>query len=335
MQEDNLTIGVVGLGLMGSSIATALLMHGQRVTGLSPVQSPADQAAPERIEKYLKESLTQGFIKGDPIDYLKNIVFSTDYECLKDCDIVLECVVENLDTKYEVYRRIEEIVSGEAIIASNTSAIPISVLQQNLKKPRRFFGMHWAEPAFTTRFLEIICGDQSDIETAEKLYRIALLWGKEPSLVRKDIRGFVTNRLMYAMIREAFYLVENGYASVEDVDRACRNDLGYWVTFCGLFRFMDITGLQAYYHVIKDLFPTLNNQTSIPKLIENIASQGGNGISNRKGFYDYTKEEAREWEAAFQEFSFEISRLAAKYPSDIVSKRLKSKADPGAENDLS
>jgi 3-hydroxybutyryl-CoA dehydrogenase len=327
MSKENLTVGVVGLGLMGSSISAALLMHDQRVIALSPIESPINKAAPERIAGYLKELYGQGFIKNDPHNYLKRITYSTEYESLEDCDIVLECVLENLDVKNEVYERIEKVVSSEAIITSNTSAIPINILQENVQIPRRFFGMHWAEPAFTTRFLEIICGDKSDVKTAERLYDIASSWGKEPTLVRKDIRGFITNRLMYAMFREAFYLVENDYATVEDVDRACRNDAGHWITFCGVFRFMDISGLQAYYHVMKDLFPTLNNQTSVPALIEDIATQGGRGISNGRGFYDYTKEEAKEWEAAFQEFSFEISRLAAKYPSDIVSKRLKLKAD--------
>jgi len=123
---------------------------------------------------------------------------------------------------------------------------------------------------------------------------VATGWGKEPILVRKDIRGFITNRLMYAMYREAFHLVENGYATTEDVNRACRNDGGHWMTFCGLFRYMDIAGLQAYYAVMKDLFPTLSNQTDVPKLIEGIARQGGNGITNGKGFYDYTPAEAAE-----------------------------------------
>jgi len=337
MSNEHLTVGVVGLGLMGSSICAALLMHDQSVIGLSPIESPINKAAPERIAHYLKESFENGLIENNPLDYLKRISYSTKYESLKNCDIVLECVVENLDVKNEVYERIEKVVSNEAIIASNTSAIPINILQQNVKLPQRFFGVHWAEPAFTTRFLEIICGDKSDVNTAERLYQIASSWGKEPTLVRKDIRGFITNRLMYAMFREAFYLVENDYATVEDVDRACRNDAGHWITFCGIFRFMDISGLQAYFHVMKDLFPTLNNQTTVPTLIEDIATRGGQGISNGRGFYEYTKEEAREWEAAFQEFSFEISRLAAKYPSDIVSKRLKLKMDSGnsKENDLS
>ena len=105
--------------------------------------------------------------------------------------------------------------------------------------------MHWAEPAYASRFLEIICGEKSPVETGEQLHSIAKEWGKEPTLVRKDIRGFITNRIMYAMYREAMHLVENGYATIEDVDRACKNDGGHWMTFCGLFRYMDLTGLKA------------------------------------------------------------------------------------------
>ena len=89
----------------------------------------------------------------------------------------------------------------------------------------------------------MICGEQTDIQYAEKIVTLAEEWGKEPSLVKKDIRGFITNRLMYAMMREAIHLVENGYATIEDIDRACRNDMGYWITFAGLFRIMDLTGI--------------------------------------------------------------------------------------------
>ncbi|MGL4630323.1 MAG: 3-hydroxyacyl-CoA dehydrogenase family protein, partial [Leadbetterella sp.] len=147
--------------------------------------------------------------------------------------------------------------------------------------------------------------------------------------VRKDIRGFITNRIMYAMYREAISLVENGYATVQDVDRACRNDGGFWMPFCGLFRYMDITGLQAYYKVMGDLFPTLNNQTHVPKLIEDIAVKGGNGIVNGDGFYKYTKEEAAEWEKSYEEFAFEISRLMSKYPANFMEKRLEENRNAG------
>src|ERR1043165_9316466 len=113
--------------------------------------------------------------------------------------------------------------------------------------------------------------------------------GKEPSLVKKDIRGFITNRLMYAMMREAFHLVEKGYATYADIDRACRNDMGYWITFAGPFRFMDLTGVPAYLAVMKDLFPELDCSTKPPAFVEELVASGGKGVSNAQGFYPYTE----------------------------------------------
>jgi 3-hydroxybutyryl-CoA dehydrogenase len=127
---------------------------------------------------------------------------------------------------------------------------------------------------------------------------------------------------MYAMYREAFSLVENGYATVEDVDRACRNNAGYWMTLVGVFRWMDLTGVPAYHNVLKDLFPELTNRTDVPKLIDDIVKAGGRGVSNAHGFYAYTPEEARLWEETFTEFSYEIRELALKYPADVVKKKL-------------
>jgi 3-hydroxybutyryl-CoA dehydrogenase len=214
------------------------------------------------------------------------------------------------------------VIAEEALLCSNTSAIPISILQQHTLIPNRFFGLHWAEPSHTTRFLEVICGDQSDVSKGEFLYEFSHRWGKEPTLVRKDIRGFITNRLMYAMYREGFHLVENGYATIEDVDRACRNNAGYWMTLVGIFRWMDLTGIPAYHNVMKDLFPTLSNKQEVPELIDSIVKAGGRGVSNAKGFYEYTPEEAKLWEETFIRFSYEIRELALRYPADIVKKQL-------------
>jgi 3-hydroxybutyryl-CoA dehydrogenase len=268
-------------------------------------------------------SKKEGLTKNGPGHYLKRLTLTEDYRLLKPCGLVIECTLESLEIKKSVYQKIESCIKEDAILTSNTSAIPISVLQKQTAHPQRFLGLHWAEPSHTTRFLEIICGEQSDVKKGEYLYKIAHAWGKEPTLVRKDIRGFISNRLMYAMYREAFHLVENGYASVEDVDRACRNNAGYWMTLMGVFRWMDMTGVPAYHTVLKDLFPTLSNATGVPKLIDDIVQSGGRGVANAHGFYEYTKEEARLWEQTFKEFSYEIRKLALKYPADVVKKKLK------------
>ena len=319
-----ISVGVVGLGLMGCSIATCLLIAGHEVIAVAPVSADLLHAK-KRIKHHLLKSKEEGIVKHSPKYFFKRITITEDYVLLKECSIAIECTLEDINIKRTVYHKIENVISQDAILTSNTSAIPISILQNETKYPDRFFGLHWAEPSHTTRFLEIICGEKSDIIKGEYLYELSHNWGKEPTLVRKDIRGFITNRLMYAMYREAFNLVENGYATVEDVDRACRNNAGYWMTLVGVFRWMDLTGVQAYHNVMKDLFPTLSNTTGVPALIDDIVKAGGKGVANAKGFYEYTKEEANLWEETFTQFSYEIRKLALKYPADVVKKKLKKK----------
>lgn len=321
MKAGEVKAGVVGLGLMGCSITTCLLMAGHPVIAVAPL--PLDlELAEKRIREHLSRSLKEGLITQPPEVYLSKLTITQAYTDLHDCDLVMECTIENMTIKQSVYGKIEAVIRQDALLTSNTSAIPISLLQEQTLYPRRFFGLHWAEPSHTTRFLEIICGEDSDLEKAEWLYALSHHWGKEPTLVRKDIRGFITNRLMYAMYREAFYLVENGYATVEDVDRACRNNAGYWMTLVGVFRWMDLTGVPAYHTVMKDLFPTLSNCTEVPKLIDDIVKAGGKGVANARGFYDYTPEEAKLWEETFTEFSYKIRELALQYPADVVKKKL-------------
>ena len=242
LNATEIKIGVVGLGLMGCSITTCLLMAGHPVVAVAPV--PADLTfALKRIKKHLQRSRREKLLKNAPEFYLQHLNITEDYRQLQDCALVIECTLESIDIKKSVYSKIEAVIDKDALLASNTSAIPISLLQQQTAHPSRFFGLHWAEPSHTTRFLEVICGNESDIQKGEQLYKLSHLWGKEPTLVRKDIRGFITNRIMYAMYREAISLVEQGYATVEDVDRACRNNAGYWMTLVGVFRWMDLTGI--------------------------------------------------------------------------------------------
>jgi 3-hydroxybutyryl-CoA dehydrogenase len=322
IKNAEIPVGVVGLGLMGCSITTCLLMAGHPVVAIAPISNDLEHAQ-SRILAHLVMSKEQGLVTEGPDFFLKNLLITEDYAQLKPCRLVIECTIEDEAIKRSVYSKIESVIADDALLASNTSAIPISLLQKLTKRPERFFGLHWAEPSHTTRFLEVICGELSDILKGEYLYDLSHCWGKEPTLVRKDIRGFITNRIMYALYREAFYLVENGYATVEDVDRACRNNAGYWMTLVGVFRWMDLTGVPAYHNVIKDLFPTLSNNTEMPKLIDDIVKAGGKGVANGHGFYSYTPEEARLWEETFTEFSYEIRNLALKYPVDVVKRKLK------------
>ena len=334
MNTREIPVAIVGLGLMGCSIVTCMLIAGHPVIALAPLSNDLLYAK-KRITEDLVKSQANGIVRNSPEFYLGNLKITENYEDLYACKLVIECTLEDISIKESVYKKVEAVIASDAILTSNTSAIPISVLQKLTKYPERFFGLHWAIPAHTTRFLEIICGDQSNIAVGEYLYKLSSYWAKEPILVRKDIAGFITNRLMYAMYREAISLVEGGYATVEDIDRSCRNNAGYFMTLVGIFRWMDLTGVPAYHTVMKDLLPTLNNNSDVPKLITDIVESGGKGVSNGKGFYDYTPEETKLWEETYAQFSYEIRELALKYPADIVKQKLKKsrRSNSKASND--
>jgi 3-hydroxybutyryl-CoA dehydrogenase len=310
--DQKIKIGTVGLGLMGCSIATCILAAGHPVTSLIRSIEKAGEAR-ERILEFLQQLNAEGILKDDPQVIIERHTITDNVALMKDHEVVIETIIENVAEKKQLYQQLETVLSTTAIIGSNTSAIPVTILQQGLQHPERLLGIHWAEPAHITRFMEVICGNESDIAYAYKIISIAEGWGKEPSLLKKDIRGFITNRIMYAMLREAFNLVENGYATVEDVDRSLRNDLGYWITFAGPFRFMDLTGIPAYLTVMKDLFPDLSNTTVLPDTMVNLVNAGAKGVSNAHGFYPYIKESAEKWEEEFIEFSYDIRKLAEKY----------------------
>jgi 3-hydroxybutyryl-CoA dehydrogenase len=322
----NFHVGIIGLGMMGSSIAVCMLIAGHPVTGVELVEG-ALEGAKLRLKNHFKLAKEKELINGSPEDYLKKLTLSTELSSLKDCQLVIESIKEDKDIKKEVFETLDKIVSKETFITSNTSAIPISELQVFVSHPERFFGLHWMEPAYTTRFLEVICGEKSDLDKARFLYDLGELWQKETVLLKKDIPGFIANRLMYAMYREAMHLVDNEYASVEDVDRACRNVAGYFIPMMGVFRWMDFTGIGSYRKVMKDLFPTLDNSDAPGKLINKIVDEGGNGIFNGKGFYEYSEGEREIWQELYNDFSFEIRDLTLKYPTDIVQQKIKEKQE--------
>jgi 3-hydroxybutyryl-CoA dehydrogenase len=308
------------MGLMGTSITACLLAAGHQVACVEADPSRR-RFAKQRLLALLNGLRKERLLLSVPATVIKRWSISSDYAQLSDCGVVIESVFEDLRAKKTVLRRVERVVRPNTLIATNTSSIPVTELQKDALRASRVLGMHWAEPAHITRFMEIICGRKTTRNAAERAMALARHWGKEPVLVRRDVRGFVTNRVMYAMLREAFYLVESGVATPADVDRSLRNDLGYWITFAGPFRFMDLTGIPAYAAVMRDLLPDLDRSTSVPRLMRKLVRSGAQGVANGKGFYRYRHSEAKRWQKLFEEFTYQIRALAQKYPEDAGDQR--------------
>lgn len=288
-------IGVVGLGFMGRGIAASLLAHGFEVVALEREPTRCTQAT-KYIDDALLEMRTFGLLPASaPSDWRDHFHATQDLANLSGCNFVIESIQEDLSAKVPIYRAMEEHLAPDVPIASNTSALPISELQRTSAYPNRLIGMHWGEPCYLTRFLEVIRGSQTDQPTVDRTVALGRRLDKDPAVVQRDVDGFIVNRLAYAMYREAFWLLENEVADVETIDRAFSHAISVWANIAGPFRWMDLTGLPAYAAVMQRLFPKLSCDQSTPQLMKDLVASGAEGVANGRGFYQYSAEEAEHW----------------------------------------
>ena len=307
-------VAVAGLGLLGRGIAACLLAHGFRVVGFT--RRPSTHAdAREYISRAIQDLIERaGFPGALTAEWPDRYTPVDDCERFSPCDLVIESIVEDPAAKGEIFDRIEAVIRPEVPVASNTSSLPITTLARDRKHPERFVGMHWAEPAHATRFMELIRGEQTSDAAFEAVVELARKIGKEPSLVEKELPGFIANRIGYALYREALHLLASGVADAETIDRSVRNALGLWSTVCGPFRWMDLTGGPALYgRAQKRVWPTLSNAAEVPKLLEDLIESDARGIANGRGFYEYTEDEARRWEDLYREHAWTVCQLMDKY----------------------
>ncbi len=296
---------VVGSGRLVSGIVTNLLRSAATVYFVSDNALQDRQYIDDNIadwKRYKNSTIGTGRLK---------FISSVAEAILADVAI---CITEeDLLSKQQLVRRLEEHLAPEAIIAVNTESFLLEELQQQAKYPGRIIGLNWCDPAHTTSFLEIIANDKTPHLIVEDIVTAARnCWGKDPYVAYCGYS--VRARLMAALAREAFYLVENGYASVEDVDRACRNDAGYYLSFAGNCRYMDLMGTYAYGLVMKDLNRELSKACGLPAFFTQLIHDGKEGMESNMGFYNYSEGAKEQWEEQFRKFSFEIKDIIEKYP---------------------
>ena len=302
------------MGLLGRGIAACFLGHGFEVVALARNEQRHAEAYKD-IEMMISELVDLADF--DPTlrqQWPSRFIQTTGFDALRDCSFVVESVLEDAATKHEVLEKVEAQVSPEAIIASNSSAIPMTQLQSRCQHPERVIGMHWAEPAHATRFLELIRGDRTSDLTLHKTEALARRLGKDPSLCQKEIPGFIINRIGYAMYREALNLLESGVADAETIDRSVRNAFGLWATLCGPFRWMDLSGgPELYFKAMQPVLPTLSKAEEAPAIMRGLAESGARGILNGRGFFNYTPEEARRWEELYRQHAWRVTRMQNEY----------------------
>jgi 3-hydroxybutyryl-CoA dehydrogenase len=239
------------------------------------------------------------------------IIDNLDKAAQNDMAIVL--TKENIRTKLIWINQLERSLNHNTIIACNTESFDLNALHQHAKNPSRIIGVNWSHPVQHTYFLEIITNAKTSEFCASQLQQIACrYWKKDPYIATC---GFsIRARLLCSILREGFYLIENGYANAEDIDRALRNDAGLYLSFAGNFRYMDLMGLYAYGKVMGELNPTLSTSASLPSFFDKLVQSGHLGMASGDGFFHYTEEEIEAWEKVFLRFSGEMEKIISKYP---------------------
>jgi 3-hydroxybutyryl-CoA dehydrogenase len=269
-------VAVVGAGTMGAGIARVFADAGTSVR-LAARRESSLQTARSRL--------------GDAASRVR-LTTSVD-EALGGAELVVETIVEEAGAKRALLEQAEELASPEAILTTNTSSLPLAALSGGLERPERFAGLHWFNPPELVELVEVVGGEGTAPETLQTLAGWMEQLGKAPVVVRRDLPGFVANRLQYALLREAYALVDAGVCSFEDVDRAVTRSLGARWAAIGPFEAMDLAGLDVHAAVAANLWPELASESVPSETIARTLETGALGVKSGRGLRgDYTPADA-------------------------------------------
>lgn len=294
MKKEIENIAVVGVGRMGHGIAGGFVLGGKEVF-LCDVSKEALQQAVGMIEQELCELSEWGAVPPEDIQPMLDRLHPTTRleDAASDADIVVEAVNENLELKKQVFNKLDAVCPERTILASNTSTYRPSEYAQATNRPDRVVGTHYFFPSHLVPLVEIVRSPLSSAETVETTYDCLKSSGKMPVVIQREIVGFVGNRLQWALQREAFYLVEQGVASAQDVDIVTKASFGARMPFTGIFEMMELQGgYDGLSAIWSYMFPHLcSSKEPSPLAIEKV-KRGECGSKTGKGFYEWTPESA-------------------------------------------
>ncbi|HUL45177.1 MAG TPA: 3-hydroxyacyl-CoA dehydrogenase NAD-binding domain-containing protein [Bacteroidota bacterium] len=279
--------GVVGAGTMGAGIAQSAALAGMHVI-LCDISEEILRRAHRLMSDDLGKAVGKSILsQQESLDALARITASTSLESLRESDIVVEAVVEELAVKKDLFSRLEEICSDSTIFASNTSSLSITALASGLRYPSRVVGMHFFNPAHRMKLVEVIGGSQSSEETLSRTLELARLLGKSPVLV-KDTPGFIVNRVARPFYGEALRLLGEGIATIEDIDMIVKEEGGFKM---GPFELMDLIGIDINFAVTKSMYEqTFGEPRYRPHAIQQAMVNAVKlGKKTGKGFYNYDR----------------------------------------------
>ncbi|KPK29774.1 MAG: hypothetical protein AMK69_05595 [Nitrospira bacterium SG8_3] len=280
-------VAIVGLGLMGRGILQVCAQSNMETYGYDELEEQGPKAL-AFIEKNIDGRIKKGkMTEDDKKGIMGNIKLVSSLEDLKDVDLVIEAVFEDLKVKQDLFKKLDEIVQPNCILSSNTSALQATPMASVVKRADKFIIIHFHQPPTHMRLIEVVRALQTSDETTAAAMEFCKTIGKDPVEIKVDCPGFLTNRTMAPLLNEVAYCIYEGVASMEDIDKAFISGFNWPV---GPVALMDFIGLDTVEHVLKDLHIRRGgDKYCMCPLIGNLVAAGRLGVKNGIGFYDYRK----------------------------------------------
>jgi len=282
-------VALIGAGAMGTGIAYVCAVKGYNVS-IRDINEDLIKRGMGKVREMIATGVNRGKLTPkEAEETMKRIKSTTDAaEAVRDADLVIEAVFEDMDLKKKVFKELDELSPPHTILASNTSTLSITEMGSATKRPDKVVGLHFFNPPYTMKLVEVISGKETSEETKKIANDFAVSLEKETVQV-KDIPGFIVNRILGAALGEAIYLLEEGVASAKDIDRACVLGLNWPM---GPIALADFVGLDVVYHSGKTIGDAmtedyLRKRSKPSKLLEEKVKAGHLGVKTRKGFYEY------------------------------------------------
>ncbi len=284
-------IAVIGAGLMGHGIAQVFALAAHDVAIWDP-QAASLATVKERISANLKD------LGDDPSSVERVTPVAILADCVRDADYVVEAAPENLELKQKLFAEIEAAAKPDAILASNTSVIQITGIMQGLKRRERALGTHWWNPPFLVPLVEVIGTEWTDAATIDFTMKLHKDAGKTPAHVKKDVPGFIGNRLQHALWREAISLVENGICDAETVDTVIKAAFGRRLAVLGPLENADLVGTDLTLAIHQNVLPAIDSRPGPSPYLEKLVADGKLGFKSGEGFRKWTPQQQAELRAA-------------------------------------
>jgi 3-hydroxybutyryl-CoA dehydrogenase len=271
---------VIGGGTMGADIAAIFAAHGWGVEVVEGAATARETLA-ERIAVAVGELGAAGPHGAVAV---RPSIAAIDWA---DVEIVIECVFEALTVKQQVFAELERWAPAGIPLASNSSGFPITRISEGLKTRQRMLGLHFFMPGHLVPAVEVVCGEHTDPAVVERAFAIMAQLGKKPVRVKRDVPGFLANRIQHAMMREAIALVEQGFASAEDVDTVVRYGFGFRYVAAGPLLQKDLAGIEIHCSAAATMYPYLCTDAEPSRLMRQLVAEGKTGVKAGQGFYEW------------------------------------------------